>query len=220
MRSLALSLLLLASLSPHALAAKLEIRFLAERVPADLGPVCLATEDARSDPFTMPMNNLSAPQTPPARLFNIVSVEKGGSLTTVKLPEEGDSFIALLVKLPGQAGYSPVVMPYRNPKFKVGDIYFLNLADKSVLGYVGTTKFILEAGKSEVVTPGGAREAKFYDVGLGVREEEGDRLLATTRWPESKHMRYYVFFFMDPKTNQITFRGVDEFVAPPPPPEL
>lgn len=214
MKLLALSLLFLAPQSQLAFADGPEIRFLAERVPGDLGPVCLATEDARSEPFGMPMNNLSAPQTPPARVFNIVSIEEGGTLATVKLPEEGDSFIALLVKLPGKPGYSTVVIPYRNTKFKDGDIYFLNLADKSVLGYVGTTKFILEAGKSEIVTPDGAREAKFYDVGLGVRDEDGDRLLATTRWPESKHTRYYVFFFMDPKTNQITYRGVDEFVPP------
>jgi hypothetical protein len=120
----------------------------------------------------------------------------------------------LLVRLPGKAGYSTLVMPYRNPKFKVGDIYFLNLADKSVIGYVGTTKFLLEAGKSQVVTPKGVREAKFYDVGLGVREEDGDKLLATTRWPESKQTRFYVFFFTDPKTKRVTFRGVDEFVMP------
>jgi len=33
-----------------------------------------------------------------------------------------------------------------------------------------------------------------------------------TKWPESKHMRYYVFFYNDPKTKSITYRAVDEFV--------
>lgn len=98
--------------------------------------------------------------------------------------------------------------------FKIVDLYFLNLADKPLIGYVGTTKFILQPGKSEVVTPAGAREAKFYDVGHGAREEAGNKLLAATRWPEREQMPYHVFFFMDPKTQRITYRCVDEFVPP------
>lgn len=207
-------LLLLASPVSLAAVGKVEVRFLAERLPRDLGPVVLAAEEARSDPFNLPMNNLSAPQIPPTRLFSVWSDKAAKSLSTVKLPEEGNSFIVLLIPTGEKESYTAVVMPYRNPKFKPGDIFFFNLADKSVLGYVGTAKFILETGKSRVVTPEGAREAKFYDVGLGVREEEGDKLLAMTRWPEAQNMRYYVFFFTDPKTNLVTFRGVDEFIPP------
>lgn len=214
MSPLMIFLLFLAAPASYAAEGKVEVRFLAERIPADLGPVVLATKEARSAPFNLPMNNLSPPQTTPARLFSVWSEKHGKSLSTVKLPDEGDSFIALMITLPEKAGYTTVVMPYRNPKFKPGDIYFYNLADKPVLGYVGTTKFIIEAGKSHIVTPEGAREAKFYNVGLGVRGEDGDHLLATTRWPESPHTRFYVFFFVDPKTDRITYRGIDEFVAP------
>lgn len=214
MKSFLLSSLCILSSVSFAAEGKVEVRFLAERIPADLGLVVLAAEEARSESFSLPMNNLSAPQTPPARLFSVWSEKNGKSISTVQLPEEGNSFIALLIPTPDNAGYKAEIMPYRNPKFKPGDIYFYNLADKSVLGYVGTSKFILEAGKSRVLTPEGAREAKFYDVGLGVREEEGDKLLAMTRWPEAQNTRYYVFFFTDPKTKLITFRGIDEYVAP------
>ena len=214
MKSFTLSLILLAVPFSYAAEDKLEVRFLAERIPADLGQVVLAAEEAHSEPFDLPMNNISAPQSPPGRLFSVWSEDHGKSLATIKLPEEGDSFIVLMITLPEKVGYNPVVMPYRNPKFNPGDIYFYNLADKPVLGYVGTTKFIINAGNSQIVTPKGAREARFYDVGLGVREEDGDKLLATTRWPETENIRYYVFFFIDPKTKLITFRGVDEYVAP------
>jgi hypothetical protein len=190
----------------------IEIRFLAERAPDDLGKISLAHEEQRSEPFDLPVNNLSAPQKAPARVFSIRSVERDLALANVQLPDEGNSFIALLISSP--EGYVPVIMRYDDPKFRPGDIYFHNLADKTVLGFVGTAKFVLPAGRSTILTPKGARQEKFYDVGLGVREAEGDRVLATTRWPEDNLARLYVFFFIDPKTGRITYRGVDEFVEP------
>lgn len=192
----------------------LAVRFLAQSAPADLGPVVLAANDVRTAEFDLPLNNLSIPQTPPARVFSLWAVKKNISLATITLPEEGDSFIALLITSP-KGGYTPVVMRYDDPKFRPGDIYFHNLADKTVVGFVGTAKFQLPAGGGTILTPKGARNEKFYDVGLGVRETDGDRVLATTRWPEDNQVRNYVFFFVDPGTNRIAFRAVDEFVPPP-----
>ena len=187
------------------------MRFLAERAPADLGQILLASAEARSDPFDLPVNNLSTPQKPPARLFSVWSVSKNVSLAAVTLPEEGNSFIVLLLPS-SKGGYSPVVMRAGDPKFRPGDIYFHNLTDKTVLGYVGTAKFVLPATQGTIVRPTGARAEKFYDVGLGVREEEGDRVLAKTRWPEDPLTRFYVFFYVNPETKRIAYRAVDEFV--------
>lgn len=212
MKRLLLCILLLFPLCAEAKKGAVEVRLLAERAPADLGQIALAAGDLRSKPFDLPVNNLSAPQKPPARVFSVWSVDRNISLATIKLPEEGDSFIALLITSP--KGYIPVVMRYDDPKFRPGDIYFHNLADKTVLGFVGTAKFVLAAGQSLILTPKGARNEKFYDIGLGVREKEGDRVLATTRWPEDKLSRFYVFFYVDPQTKRITYRGVDEFVEP------
>lgn len=212
-RSLFTALLLFLPFSATAREAKLEIRFLAERIPNDLGPISMVVEEARSAPFDLPMNNLSPPQSPPARAFRVLAVDHNRPIASIALPEEGDSFVVLLITSP-KGGYTPVVMPYKNPKFRPGDIYFHNLADKTVLGYVGTAKFVLPAGKSTVLTPQGARAEKFYDVGLGVREKEGDRVLATTRWPEDKLARFYVFFYIDPEHGRIAYRAVDEFVEP------
>jgi hypothetical protein len=193
--------------------AEAEVRFLAERAPNDLGKIVLAAADVRSDPFDLPVNNLSAPQTPPARLFSVWSVDKNISLATVSLPDDGKSFITLLVTNP-KGGYTPVVMRYDDPAFKAGDIYFHNLTNKTTLGFVGTAKFVLQPGRGTVLHPKGARAEKFYDVGLGIREKDGDRVLATTRWPEDPLARFYVFFYVDPETKRITYRAVDEFVMP------
>jgi hypothetical protein len=194
-----------------------KVRFLAERVPADLGQVMLVAKEIKSDPFDLPINHLSPPQTPPERTFAVWSVAKNVSLGTVTLPEKGDSFIALLVPAE-KGGYSPVVIASNNPDFKPGDIYFHNHSDKTVMGYVGTSKFVLGPAKGSMLRPAGpSKDGPFYDVGLGFRDEQGDRPLSMARWPIQQGMRMYVFFFINPRSQQIDFRAVDEFVEPEPP---
>ncbi len=188
-----------------------EVRFLAARLPNNLGKVVLTTAEQRSDPFDLPMNNLSLPQEFPARIFNILSVDHKKSLATVTLPEEGKSFVVLLLPSSKQ-GYTPVVMPFDNPNFKAGDFYLHNNANKTVFGYVGTSKFALKPKRGDVLRPKGARKERFYDVSLGVKEAGGNRVLSMTRWLESKHMRHYVFFYTDPKTKRVACRMVEEFV--------
>lgn len=190
------------------------VRFLAERVPADLGQVVLSADETRGQPFDLPVNNLSEPMAAPARACKLLSVEKNVPLANLAFPEKGDEFIALLVPSP-EGGYKPVIMSAKDPKFKVGDVYFHNHSDKAVLGYVGTAKFTLAPGKGTVLRPAGAKDDTYYDVGFGFHDEtKGNRVLSKTRWPVDKHIRSYVFFFVNPSTKKIDFRAVDEFVAP------
>lgn len=108
-----------------------------------------------------------------------------------------------------------MVIAAKDTKFKPGDIYFYNHADKTVLGYVGTAKFVLEPAAGKMLRPQGpSPDGPYYEIGLGVREKEGDRPLSTARWPVQKEMRMYVFFFMNPRTERLDFRAVDEFVEP------
>lgn len=190
------------------------VRFLAERMPEELGQVALAAKDAKTAPFDVPVNHLSDPQTPPQRVFSVWSVAKNVSLATVTLPEQGDSFIVLLVPS-AESGFKPVVIAAKNKDFAPGDIYFYNHADKTVLGYVGTAKFVLDPAQGKTLRPAGAStEGPYYQIGLGVREKDGDRPLSTARWPIQKDIRMYVFFFINPRTQRLDFRAVDEFVEP------
>ena len=189
-----------------------KVRFLAERVPANLGEVELAAEEIRSSPFKLPINNLSDPQDAPARTFSVVPQGKTTSLIDVALPEDGKNFIVMLV--PASKGYKAIIMADNDPNFKPGDVYFYNHANKSVLGYVGTAKFTLAPSKGMTLRPKGARAEGFYDVGFGVKEKEGNRAISTTRWPVEEQIRSYVFFFVNPSTQRLDFRAVDEFVPP------
>lgn len=189
----------------------LSVRFLAERLPGAFGDVLMVAGEVKGKPFKLPVNNLSEPQIAPGRVFVIQPVEKAVTLATVTLPEEGKAFNVLLVPS-AKGGYSPIVIPAADASFKPGDTYFYNHADKTVIGFVGTAKFLLAPAKGQTLRPAGAKPDKYYDVGFGVREKEGDRTLSKSRWPVDDTIRSYVFFFVNPKTKRIDFRAVDEFV--------
>ncbi|MEK7951313.1 hypothetical protein [Luteolibacter soli] len=219
MRLVTLFALLFAAVAPAQESSKggdVKVRFLAERAPADLGQVVMATAEAKSSPFDLPVNFVSEPQAAPARAFSLKQATgKAVSLATVTLPAEGKEFVVLL--FPAATGYSAVVMPASDPSFGAGDVYFYNHADKPIVGYVGTATFILPPGNGKSLKPKGAKgedEIKYYDVGFGVREKEGDRALSTTRWPLEPKNRSYVFFFINPTTKRLDFRAVEEFVDP------
>ncbi len=215
MTRLLLILTLAFNLSAHAQSSaggQIKVRFLAERFPGELGQVLLAAEESRGKPFTLPVNQLSDPMVPPARIFSLRAVDKDVSLANVTLPEEGKSFIVLLIPS-AEGGFKHVVIADGDAKFQPGDVYLYNHSNKTVLGFVGTAKFVLAPAKGEVLRPTGAKPERYYDVGIGVREADGDRILSTTRWPENKGMRYYVFFFVNPKTQRVDFRAVDEYIS-------
>ena len=129
---------LLALLFPVALNAQesgggsARVRFLAERVPQDLGQVVMAAEKLKSEPFTLPSNNLSEPLAAPARSFSLRTSTKDTALASIALPE-GKSFVVLLIPA-STGGYKPVVIASGDPSFRPGDVYFYNHADKTVAG--------------------------------------------------------------------------------------
>ena len=184
---------------------------MAERLPPKLSKVVLAQEAYKSEPFALPMNNLSAPIDVPVRTLSLLEPEKKLTLANIKLPEEGNSFIVLLTAS-GPDGYKAVVMPYENPNFKGGDFYMYNNSKKLVFGIVGQSKFAVKPGESMVLRPTGAREERFFDVGLGYGDEDRNKVISTTRWREDKQIRCFVFFYENPKTGWVAFRAVDEFV--------
>lgn len=195
----------------------IKVRFLAERLPQGIAEVVMTAENRdNSAPFKLTVNGLTTPLTAPARAFQVKpdgATEESPALAKVALPEDGKSFIVLLIPAT-TGGYSPLVISAEDPKFKPGDSYIYNHSDKPVLGYVGTASFVLQPGKGQTLTPKGAKPEGFFDVGFGVREAGVDRTLSTTRWPVEPNIRSYVFFFVNPANKRLDFRVVDEFVAP------
>lgn len=193
---------------------KLEVRLVAERLPKDLGKVVLASGEERTQPFVLPMNNLSEPLSVPGRAFQLLSPERKLVLANVQLPAAGKSFVVLLIPK-GEKTYTPVVVPHNSPNFKAGDIYLHNNAKDTVVGMVGDGRFSVNPGQGTFFRPTFKDDNKrYHDVGIGVKFETGDKVISTTRWPKSNNTRYYVFFYENLRTGRITYRAVDEFLEP------
>lgn len=193
------------------------IKFVAEIAPPELGQVALVAGEVKGSSFALPMNNLSEPIGAPARVCTLNLVAKNLPLAKITLPESGNKFICLLLPI-ATGGYSPVIIPANETSFSPGDYYFYNRSNKTILGYVGKATFILPPGKGQPLKPTGAIENRLYDIGLGYRDKEGDKVvdkpLSQSRWPLQAQMRTYIFFYNNPKTQQIEFRAVDEFINP------
>lgn len=205
------ALLALGAASAAGQGKPIELRFAGQSAPAELGKLVMVAEEARSEPFELPLNFLSEPQIAPARAVTLERESKAGALATIKLPEEGNAFIVLLI--PGvKSTFEAIVMPARGDTFRPGDYYVHNISTKPVIGQVGSVRFALRSRDGRVVRPKGAREGRFYDVALGVREDSTNRVISTSRWPVAPRMRTYVFFFDNPKRGDVDFRAIDEFV--------
>lgn len=188
-----------------------ELRFAAQTAPRDLGELVMVTEETRSEPFELPLNHLSDPQTAPARRVTLVRRDQPGTLATIRLPEAGDEFIILLV--PGEeTPFHAVVLPGANDSFRPGDYYVHNVSGRRVIGRVGETSFSVSSRDGRIVRPEGARDNRYYDVVLGIVDGKEKKVISTSRWPLSPRMRTYVFFFDNPARGGVDFRAIDEFV--------
>jgi len=192
----------------------IQMRLLAEQVPANLGKVYLLFDKSKSPAFALPTNTLSAAVPVPSRAMVLKTEDKDIPLCSVTLPETGKAFAVILVTA-RPAGYSPIIVRTDDPSFKAGDVYFINRSRRTVLGKLGGTSLALEPGATAKNRPTSPRENSYYDVSFGTREEDGYKLMSSSRWPVDSQLRSYVFFFTNADA-RTTFRAVDEYIPPPP----
>ncbi|NQW99498.1 hypothetical protein HQ447_02480 [bacterium] len=202
--------------APKLAGGSVQVKFLAEVAPESLGKVFLFLGETKSAPFTLPTNHLSDPIGIGSRVMVIKTLEKEIPLCTVTLPEAGSAFAVVLVT--AKAGYTPIVVRTDDPTFKPGDVFFINRSDKTVLGKLGTTPLILKAGETARSHPTGPIDNTYYDIAFATREETGDKILSSSRWPIDNNLRSYLFFFNN-ANGRTTFRAVDEYLPPAGKPE-
>ncbi|MCH7225898.1 hypothetical protein [Haloferula sp. A504] len=187
------------------------VRVLSESLPAGVEELVMLADDKASEPFKPPTKYLSDEIEPPARAFELRTSTDRRLVGRIALPEEGDRFILLLLSKPDGTLHG-IVLRADQPGFRPGDNYLFNRTGKSVVGYVGTTRFRLKPGAGRVVRPSGRADEGFHQVGFGVEEDAGTRALSMTRWPVDSEVRSYVFFFNNPRTGRVDYRAVDEFI--------
>ncbi|MFM2171045.1 MAG: hypothetical protein RI957_1274 [Verrucomicrobiota bacterium] len=189
---------------------RLLVKLLAVIVPEDLGQVYLLSGDTKTTAFDLPANNVSEALSVTQRAFTLHTSNKDLSLCSIQLPEGGNEFIVVLSPAK-PSGYRSVVVRTDDPAFRRGDVFFLNLSTKTVLGKLGTRPLVLEPGKSALNRADGPKEKGYYDIAFATRQENEDRLFSSSRWPIDDQIRSYLFFLED-ATGRITYRAVDEFL--------
>ena len=193
----------------------IRVEFLAEQFPESLGKVFLLFEKEKTGAFDLPTNRLSNPVSVPSRVMVLKTVDKEVPLCTITLPENGKAFGIILVTAK-PAGFTPIIVRTDDPGFKAGDVLFINRSEKTVLGKLGGTPLVLKPGESKKDHPTNPVENTYYDIAFATREETGDKLISSSRWPIDNQLRSYLFFFTNAQ-GKTTFRAVDEYLDPPAP---
>lgn len=189
-----------------------QVRLLAELAPPELGKVCLFFGKEKSESIVLPTNQLSDPLLVTERMVVLKTVDKEIPLCSFTLPEIGKAFAVVLVTAK-PAGFKPIVVRTDDPAFKAGDVFFINRSEKTVLGKLGNTPLVLKPGETNKTRPSSAVDDTYYDIAFATREESGDKLISTSRWPVDINLRSYIFFFTNAK-GKTTFRSVDEYMTP------
>jgi hypothetical protein len=189
----------------------IKVRFIAEKLTMDRNQVRLADGEWSSGGFDLAANNLTPPQQVPVRTFQILTYEEGAELSTVQLPEEGSSFVVLLV-MNSDGTYNSVVIKHDDPQFQSGDIYFYNNTDRTLIGSVGVSEIVLSPKGEAMLSPEGAKDNSYYDVTWAVEENGGRHVFDNSRWPKDEKVRSYVIFYLDSRNRKVSYRAVGEFV--------
>ncbi len=190
---------------------KTTIRFAAQVLPPGITEIEMATPETRTEKFTLPLHNLTDPLNPPARAFVLKEAGTEQSLATITLPPAGQKFVILLV-IGEKPGFTPVIIPVDSGKFKADQVYAFNSSKKTILGKAGGTKFAIPPATGTIIKPSGAVDGRYYDIALAQRDDTGDRLVSTNRWPVAETSRSYLFFYTDPTTPIVRFRAFSEHV--------
>jgi hypothetical protein len=188
----------------------IQVRLLAEQFPPELGKVVFQFEKTQSDAVELPTNRLSDPVAVPVRSMNLRLLDKPVALCQITLPEEGKAFAVILVTAK-PSGFKPIVVRTDDPSFKAGDVLFINRSEKTILGKLGTTPLVLKPNETAKSRPTGAVENTYYDIAFAIREQAGDKLVSSSRWPVENDLRSYLFFFTNAE-GRTTFRSVDEYL--------
>ena len=202
------------SFSVHAAdGAGITLRLLACKVGKEQPPVVLATKDGKSDAFELASSTLSAPMVVAGRAVELRSADDNRLLSEITLPDQGASFVALLAPQE-PSGFVATVVRLDDGSFQAGDYCFFNGAEKTVVVQLGGTEVVVDAGTAVMARPHKPEQNHHYNVTMSVRNDSGDKIFASTRWPLNQAVRSYIML-QAKSSGRITYHSVDQAVEKP-----
>jgi hypothetical protein len=140
--------------------------------------------------------------------------EKPTPLITIRIPDVGKRFaLALFPAAADKASdvYQHLLIRTDGLKFGASDLYLFNFTRVPVAGLLGSQRFTLQPGKSEVVRPVPPANERMYQARF-FHENEGEaRIFSDTRWPLAATARVFVFFLPDAQLQTISYVSFREY---------
>jgi hypothetical protein len=183
------------------------LRLLACEVAKEPAIVLLQTKDSKSEVLDLPSSGFSEPIAVSARSVDLMAPNNDVPLSNIMLPAEGKSFAVVLAQ-EKTAGLVPFVVRLDDDSFKAGDYFFINRSAKSVVLKLGATELVLEAGAATKSRPTEPSDSNHYNITMSDRNDAGDKIFASTRWPAENTNRFFVILLTGPN-GKTTYRGVD-----------
>lgn len=183
------------------------VRIVANELPNGLSEAFIQSDEKKPKPLELTTNRLSEPIALASSTMVLKAADGKTNLCTVTLPDTGKSFTVLLV-LEKAGTYTPFVVRTDDPAFKAGDIFFVNHTAKSIAMKLGGTELVIEPEKTAKAHPTKPVENSYVIV-ISERNETGDKVISSTRWPTDANLRSYIFLTTNASGRTI-YRAVDE----------
>jgi len=141
--------------------------------------------------------------------------EKPVPLITVKPPTNLSKVLLVFLPASKESGKpcQVIVLNDSLTALKAGEMRFINLSSRTVLGFLGEQKLKIAPKKISIVKAPRklAKDATYY-VNIYTLQNKKPRPLCKTRWPHDADNRQLMFVFDDPVRKSIRMMGIDDMV--------
>lgn len=139
-------------------------------------------------------------------------------LIGIPVPDAGTRFALAL--FPAAAAdsenvYQHILIRTDNLRFDIADLHLSNLTQVAIGGTLGSRKFVLAPGKSDVVKPDAPDGDRMYQARFYYELDGNTQLFSDTRWPLAASARVYLFFIPDPEKQTVTYLSFREYAPFP-----
>lgn len=116
---------------------------------------------------------------------------------------------------PYEKRFKPHFVNPADRKFKVNSTRFFNTTDVPVATELGSVKSVVPAHGNVISAAPPRGNLPYYEVSFYYQQADGTpRKFKSTRWPFRARGRNYSFFYVNPVTNTLSCKTVEEIVPP------
>lgn len=110
-------------------------------------------------------------------------------------------------------GFEVLTIDNQASQFGGGKFLFMNMAKIDIAGIIGEKKFVIKPDKFTIVKPKPEKaNPRVCHVSLFYTKENKAKPFFSSKWPLSIGARGLIFFYHDPKTKQLRYHSIRDFL--------